>query len=292
MSIWKRIMHRFETHEIQDWSSLQKTGYLLLPLLIYLLVHDVAEIALWAVLELLISVFGEEVNAVLTKQVYTLQGAVNGLSIIIGLAAVYKGVKAELEGSIQKKDKGVQEWGRMQKVTAYIFLAAIAFLTAVGVNILFYQLGITESSVRFNQVQKVQFGVQFWAGFILYGVISPIAEEAVFRGIIYNRMKRCFSYGVALAVSSLLFGCYHGNAVQAVYGTLLGLLIAYGYELFGDFAAPVLFHSVANISVFSMTYLEGFRRTEPWFAITIAVLMLSAAAGIWWYLKRTLNEAK
>ena len=67
-------------------------------------------------------------------------------------------------------------------------------------------------------------------------------------------MKRCFNYKTALAVSSLLFGLYHGNIVQVVYGSILGLLIAYTYELYGSFAAPVLFHGVANVSVYALTY--------------------------------------
>lgn len=286
MSIWKSLMYRFEKEEIRTWTSLQKTAYLLLPLLLYLLVHDLAEILLWAGLELIMSTFGEGLRQFLVAHAYTVKGLVNGLAIIIGLAVIYKAVKAEI-GSTQKEGIAEDSGKQIQigQVTAYGFLTALAFLTAVGVNILFYQLGITQSSESFGQVQKSQFGVQFVAGLILYGIVSPIAEEAVFRGIIYNRMKRCFSYGVTLVVSSLLFGCYHGNLVQAIYGTLLGVLIAYVYEQFQSFSAPVVFHSAANISVFVMTYHEGLNELNRPAAIALAVVMLLAASGILFYLK-------
>lgn len=107
---------------------------------------------------------------------------------------------------------------------------------------------------------------------------------------LFNRMKRCFSYGIALVISSLLFGCYHGNLVQAVYGALLGLLIAYVYEHFQSFAAPVVFHSIANISVFVMTNDKGLEELSHSAAIAVAVVMLLAAAGILVYLKKTVTE--
>jgi membrane protease YdiL (CAAX protease family) len=95
-------------------------------------------------------------------------------------------------------------------------------------------------------------------GLVLYGLISPLAEEAVFRGVIYNRMKRCFQKRTALLFSALLFGLYHGNMVQALYGTLMGIIIAVVYDRYESFAAPVLFHAVANISVYVMTSRMGF----------------------------------
>ncbi len=287
MSIWKSLMYRFEKEETKNWSSLQKTSYLLLPLLIYLLVHDLAEILLWAGLEGVLYLGGEALQQLFAVHVATLQGILNGLAILIGVAAIYSGLKAEI---VPKTEKKADKWIDERWISTYCFLAAFAFLTAIGVNILFYQLGIAESSESFGQVRESQFSVSFMVGLILYGIISPIAEEAVFRGLIYNRMKRCFSYGIALVISSLLFGCYHGNLVQAVYGTLLGLLIAYAYELYQSFAAPVIFHSVANISVYTMTYHEDLRKLGRLEAMTIAIVMLLAAMVILLYIRNAMKN--
>ncbi len=156
-------------------------------------------------------------------------------------------------------------------------------LFALGLNLLFDLIGFTESSVSFTQTATAQFGVEFGVGLVLYGILSPLAEEAVFRGLIYNRMKRCFSYLIAVVVSSLLFGCYHGNLVQAVYGTILGILIAYSYEKYESFAAPVLFHAVANVSIFVMTYGNKLAQIDRTIRIVMAIVSLLGAAGclIW-----------
>lgn len=296
------MMHRFEKEEISTWTSLKKTAYILLPLLLYLVAHDLAEIFLWAGLEFLMSTFGEGLSAFLTTHAYTVQGSVNGLAMLIGISVISKAVKAEVSGAEKGlesaeaqgtvKDSDLAGASGQVKVTGYFFLAALAFLVAVGVNILFYQLGITGSSESFGNVQKAQLGVQLAAGILLFGVISPVAEEAVFRGIIYNRLKRCFSVPIGMVISALLFGCYHGNVVQALYGAFLGLVIAYSYELFGSIMAPVLFHSVANISVFVMSYYEGLNHLQRPAAIGLAVGMLAAAAGILVYLKNLFKKGE
>ena len=139
-------------------------------------------------------------------------------------------------------------------VNHYVALAVLAVFSAFGLNLLFHVTGLIAKSSSYGAVSQAQYGVAFWAGLLLYGILSPFAEEAVFRGLIYNRMKRCFGVSLGMAVSAFLFGCYHGNMVQGIYGTLLGLVIAWIYEKYGSFAAPVLFHSLANISVYVFTY--------------------------------------
>lgn len=124
---------------------------------------------------------------------------------------------------------------------------------ALAVNILFALTGFTASSTTYEQVAEKQFALPLWAGIVLYGFVSPLAEEIVFRGIVYNRLRRQYTRWIAIAGSSLLFGLYHGNAVQALYGFVLGLLIAILYEKYGSFTVPVLLHSAANICVYVVT---------------------------------------
>lgn len=108
----------------------------------------------------------------------------------------------------------------------------------------------------YEQVAAAQYAVPFAVGVLLYGVISPLAEEAVFRGILYNRCKRYIGTLPAIFLSALLFGLFHGNLVQGIYAFVMGLLMAGLYERFHSFAVPLLFHAAANLPVFTISYYE------------------------------------
>lgn len=265
-----------ESSVIKSWPSFKKTAYLLLPLLIYFVVHDIAQFFFWAAMELVLSGSNERITGFCTRNAYTLQGIINGLAILIGTAAVWKKAKSAIEA--EKFEKG--------QISDYCFLAGLAFCVSVGVNIFFTRAGLSEYSKTYESIHEMQYGVEFAAGLILYGIVSPLAEETVFRGLLYNRMKQCFQVPIALILSSLFFGLYHGNLVQAVYGTILGILIAYVYEKYHNFAAPVLFHAVANISIFTISYGDGFRDVSREVSLGIMALLFSAAGILLWRIKK------
>ena len=163
-------------------------------------------------------------------------------SMIAGMAAVFPMFRKETvdwKGSV-----------RLPVLTVGILAVAMA----LGTNILFSLLHITELSKSFADVAGQQFMVPIWQGLLLFGVVSPLAEEIVFRGVIYNRLKKYFPVWIAILTSAVLFGGYHGNLVQGIYGFLLGIVIAWLYEVAGKFRIPVMFHAFANISVFLVTY--------------------------------------
>jgi len=285
MNFWKTMNTRWDAERIKSWSSVKKAIYILFPLLVYFLIHDMAEVILWAGLNFFMGSTSRQTVAFLNENGYTIRGMINGAAILFGVAVIWRGVSAEIR--IDEPRMATGGMGKRQEaISKYMFLAALAFLSAIGLNVLFNLVGLTESSQAFAQTAKAQYGVDFWIGLVLYGVLSPFAEEAVFRGLIFNRMKRCFHYGIALVVSSLLFGCYHGNTVQAVYGSLLGLLIAYTYEKYKSFVAPVLFHAVANVSIFAMTYHNGLSNISMGTEILLMAVSLLGAAGCLLYIMK------
>lgn len=162
------------------------------------------------------------------------------LSMIVGAGLVFPLFLREKMPIRMKK-------GQKKDLVLLAFLGASA---ALFFNILFSLLTITQRSAQYTQVAEKQFSYPLGVGILLYGVISPLAEEILFRGIVYNRMKKIGGSSIAILGSALLFGLYHGNAVQALYAFLLGSLIAFFYDKYDSFAAPVFLHSAANISVY------------------------------------------
>lgn len=85
----------------------------------------------------------------------------------------------------------------------------------------------------------------------------------------------------AVVLSGLAFGLFHGNLVQAVYATVIGCLLALVYEWYGTIAAPMLFHSVANLFVYVMLELLPFGGV--FLSVPSCVLFLVLSAGSLFY---------
>ena len=86
---------------------------------------------------------------------------------------------------------------------------------------------------------------------------APLAEELLFRGLIHRRLRKVLNVVPAMIISSLLFGIIHGNIIQAIYATLIGLICAFVYEKFKNLWAPIILHAAANSFAVISTNLAG-----------------------------------
>lgn len=135
--------------------------------------------------------------------------------------------------------------------------AALALNFAAGL------LDAASHDVVYDQVAGTQYAVPVWLGLIAYGIVSPIVEEGIFRGILYRKCRRCLGSAFPAAlISALLFGFLHGNVVQGVYGFLMGLMLAWLYERYDSFLVPVLVHTASNVSVFLLSLAGVFASTK------------------------------
>ncbi len=112
---------------------------------------------------------------------------------------------------------------------------------------------------RYQQAAQITYSAGLLLQLIGLGVIIPVAEELMFRGILYKRFRERQSFWYSAACSALLFSFMHSNATQMIYAFLLGLMLSYLYEKFGSFRAPVLLHILLNTGSVILTEAGGFR---------------------------------
>ncbi len=95
---------------------------------------------------------------------------------------------------------------------------------------------------------------------LLFGVqvcvVTPLVEECVFRGIIFQSMRR-FGDSFALTISAALFALFHGNLVQAPNAFLMGLVIGYFVLYSGSLWVGVIIHAVNNLLSFGMELISA-----------------------------------
>ena len=87
---------------------------------------------------------------------------------------------------------------------------------------------------------------------------APLAEELLFRGLIYRLARRTWGAWPAAVVSSLVFGLIHGEPWYLFGLVGLGLILAYLYEATGSLLAPVIAHALHNaVSLYVMLRPAG-----------------------------------
>lgn len=127
------------------------------------------------------------------------------------------------------------------------YLILFAFAACVAVNNLILLSPYPGLFPHFQESVKSELYSPALAEQLLCTVLFiPAAEELCFRAHIYALLRDRFTFWTAALFSALAFGMFHGNAVQGLYGFLLGILLAWIYERFHSFWAAYLFHMAAN----------------------------------------------
>lgn len=258
---------------------LQKLAYILRPFVIYMLVKTFAMLFfIIAIPSLPIPGIAEWVEIYSSQ----LSAGVNGVASIVAVCFVLKEFLIEVDISgevdIDKSmfgqlmsffrtsffgfDEFLEKKLKVRKIGGFALCAGVGVIASYSLNILIKLLSdmMQKSSLlgseKYDVVETIQYSVPVWFGLILYGLVSPMVEEIVFRGITYSRIKRFYGIPKAILFSALLFGGFHGNLPQFVYGSIMGGIITVCYEHMGCFAAPVIMHMSANIFTFLLSVLR------------------------------------
>jgi membrane protease YdiL (CAAX protease family) len=84
------------------------------------------------------------------------------------------------------------------------------------------------------------------AGLLLSVVVTPIAEEAFFRGLLLGGFLLAYRRLTAILLTALLFAAIHVDPVQAVGAGASGAFLGWLMAASGNLALPVLAHAAGN----------------------------------------------
>ena len=123
-------------------------------------------------------------------------------------------------------------------------------------------LGLVESSGvfqsafdKFAETTSLITEGSLFSAFLVAGIIAPFAEEFLFRGVIYRTLNRYFSITTSILVQAILFGIFHGNMVQGVYATFLGIVFGYITYKSKSLWPAVIAHMSNNILALTLPYI-------------------------------------
>lgn len=152
-------------------------------------------------------------------------------------------------------------------LAAFMSFAVMYTSNIVGV-ILTTFIGLLKGGTVQNTIANVAMSLNPFVAFLYMVVCAPIMEEFVFRKLIVDRTVR-YGQAVAVILSGLMFGLFHGNLNQFVYAFTLGIFLAFLYVKTGDLKVTIGLHmiinffgSVVSMKVLELIDLEGLMRLE------------------------------
>lgn len=120
---------------------------------------------------------------------------------------------------------------------------------------------------------------------LIMGVVGPVSEEVVFRGVVLNGYKRSGNAFRAILFSALLFGLMHMNFNQAAYAIFLGIVMAVLVETTGSLWSSIVFHMTVNIQNVLLMFLSDAMTSQAYMeeaqALTDSKEELLAVIGIY-----------
>ncbi|MGI5060650.1 CPBP family intramembrane metalloprotease [Treponema denticola] len=115
--------------------------------------------------------------------------------------------------------------------------------------------------------------------FIATVIISPIFEEILYRGLMYNKLKEISNAFIGVLISSILFALLHipkyGFGINTFFLFLVGILLAYCYEKSNNIYVPIFVHSINNFFIFLFNYVYFYFLIIIYFIIFIIGIMIA-----------------
>lgn len=111
-----------------------------------------------------------------------------------------------------------------------------------------------------DQAQNTGFSDLFSApdrivAFISLAIIAPIAEEIIFRGWLYGKLRAKLSMPTAMLLVSILFGVLHGQWNVGVNVFAMSLVLCGLREITGTIWSGIILHMIKNGIAFYLLYV-------------------------------------
>ncbi len=148
-------------------------------------------------------------------------------------------------------------------ILALIMCIAVMYVSNLVGSMITYIIGTLKGSAVNNTVANIASSANMAVTFIYMVICAPIMEEYVFRKLIVDRTVR-YGQGVAVVVSGLMFGLFHGNLNQFVYAATMGMFLAFLYVKTGKLKITIAIHMIINFmgAVISVLVLDAIHYEE------------------------------
>lgn len=112
-----------------------------------------------------------------------------------------------------------------------------------------------------DQAQDVGFSqlsgrLEYILAFLTLVVVAPVAEELLFRGYLFGKLKKYVPIWLAIIVTSITFGAIHGAWNLAVDTFVLSVILCLLRQFTGNIWSSILLHMLKNGIAFYLLFIN------------------------------------
>lgn len=181
------------------------------------------------------------VTAIFTFALIVISVDVIGFPLVLGLT------KKMPKREIPKEKFGFFKFIPYMFMTAGLMIAGMIIGTLVH-NLFTLPFGASNTS----GIAQLLIGSSAIPRILVVGILAPIFEELIFRKVLVDRLSKYGSF-IAIVVSGLFFGLFHGNFSQFFFATMIGCLFAFLYLKTGKVYLTIILHMMVNLTTSGIT---------------------------------------
>ncbi len=143
---------------------------------------------------------------------------------------------------------------------ALIICYGIMYASNLVGTLITYLLAFLKGEPIGNYTMELASSASLWVRILIMVIWAPIMEELIFRKLLVDRAVR-YGEGIAIVLSGLMFGLFHGNLSQFAYAATIGMFLAFIYVKTGKIHYTIIMHMVVNflgsvVSIFVVGLVE------------------------------------
>ncbi len=163
---------------------------------------------------------------------------------------------------------------KMVDLQKWYFLIGIGFLASLGLSKVVTIFPIDNILGNYADVNSSFESNPLIFQIFALVILGPVAEEIIYRGLIYKRIKGYSDAVVGTYLSSIIFGIVHFNLVQGLYALALGVILCYVYEKYKTIFAPIILHISANLMALIVMKIPFFDKLYDILLIKIVLMLI------------------
>lgn len=252
------------------YSKKRTIGNMMLAPVLNFLIGQMVVIVVTVLVTVRLSMSGisqEEITAQVSGQILQYNVQITAISSLLMLPLAYYFLYERQQRQIY----------RAFQVCRMLLVIPFGIALCIGVNMLIMISGLPQLFPAYYQLAESIYQGKLLFEILAVGVLPAMAEELIYRGILYKGFRKFVPVVAANLLSAFVFGLMHMNMVQFVYAFVLGAAFAWVYERYKTLWAPVLMHMSANVFSVLLTEWEplaNFMNSATGSIVTLAGLFV------------------